>query len=740
MGNTIVVKNIEELNAAIKKVQPGDIVILQNGEWKDATIKLLCSGTKEKPILFKAQTAGKVIITGHSQLRLGGDYIVVDGLYFINGYAGEDPVINFRVDNKHLANSCRVTNTSINDFNNPKRMDENYWVAFYGKNNRLDHCSFRDKKNLGVLLAVILDDERSRENYHAIDHNYFGRRPPLGSNGGEIIRVGVSQHCEFNSNTQITDNFFEYCDGETEIVSIKSCSNVVRGNLFKESQGGVVLRHGNYNTVENNIFFGNDKEGTGGVRVINRGQWVVNNLFYKCRGIDFRSPLSVMNGVPNSAPNRYVQVTDAVIANNSFYNCAAISLCEGSDTERSLPPDHVLFVNNIFYNTTDREIYHSYDNIGGISFAGNKVSAVVPQSLVAGFTRTSISFQKQGLVSIPKVNGSVTMLNDSLKNVSPSRLQRELSAMPGFSGADLVKQIQSNAFSDCGAVWFKDHQSYTVKKIQVVNCATAADIYTQLEKGPSSIILHLTASEYDFDKPLVINGDIRFTSPGKLIKINCIASTRSLFEIRGKGSLSLHNLQIDGNGIKAAHFISSSDDGGVEHYTLSIEKCRISGLSETNGCRDILYTYKSSYADSILVKNSEFTQCSTNGFTMNAENDNKGLYSAEKIVISNNLFELNNGMLLDIYRGGNDESTMGPSLIFIHNHIRIENPGKQPWIQLTGVQKSSITKNNFINKDPAQILIVYKDLVRAHHSLSDNKMPGKTETNSFVVSRDNTEK
>ena len=79
---------------------------------------------------------------------------------------------------------------------------------------------------MGVLMAVIIDDERSRENFHSIDHNYFGLRIPLASNSGEIIRIGVSQHCEFNSNTQITDNFFEHCDGETEIISIKSGSNV----------------------------------------------------------------------------------------------------------------------------------------------------------------------------------------------------------------------------------------------------------------------------------------------------------------------------------------------------------------------------------------------------------------------------------------------------------------------------------------------------------------------------------
>src|SRR6185503_2762170 len=240
-ATTIIVKNIDELNTANKNAKAGDIIILQNGDWKDVTIKLNCTGTAEKPITFKAQAAGKVMITGNSRLKIGGTFIVVDGFYFMNGFAGDDDVITFRTDDKQLANNCRVTNTVINDFNNLKRVDENYWIAFYGKNNRLDHCSFIDKKNIGVLLAVILDDDRSRGNFHSIDHNYFGRRPPLASNGGEIIRVGVSQHCQYNSNTQIKNNFFENCDGETEIISIKSCSNIVEGNVFKECQGSVVL-------------------------------------------------------------------------------------------------------------------------------------------------------------------------------------------------------------------------------------------------------------------------------------------------------------------------------------------------------------------------------------------------------------------------------------------------------------------------------------------------------------------
>src|SRR5882757_684617 len=100
MANTIPVKNIDELKKANKDAKPGDIIVLQNGEWKDVTIALNCAGTKEQPVTFKAETTGKVIIAGHSQLKLGGTFIVIDGFYFTNGYAGDDAVIDFRIDKK----------------------------------------------------------------------------------------------------------------------------------------------------------------------------------------------------------------------------------------------------------------------------------------------------------------------------------------------------------------------------------------------------------------------------------------------------------------------------------------------------------------------------------------------------------------------------------------------------------------------------------------------------------------
>ncbi|HEY5970242.1 MAG TPA: polysaccharide lyase 6 family protein [Chitinophagaceae bacterium] len=698
-SNIITVKNIEELNSANKNAKPGDTIILKNGEWKNVTISLDCIGSKEKPVVIKAQTPGKVLITGNSKLKIGGQDIIVDGLYFTNGYAGKDAVITFRTDNKHLANDCRLTNTVINDFNNPKRMDENNWVTFYGKKNRLDHCSFIDKKNMGVLLAVILDDERSRENFHSIDHNYFGRRLPLASNGGEIIRVGISQHCQFNSNTRINANFFEDCDGEAEIISIKSCANEVKGNVFKESQGSVVLRHGDNNIVMNNYFLGNDKVGSGGVRVINKGQHVSNNIFYKCRGTDFRSPLVIMNGVPNSPPTRYVQVTNAEIVDNTFYESSPISLCEGSDAERTLSPDNVNFSNNAFYNTRDSAIYNAYDDIKGFHFTNNKVSNKINQSLTDGFTKT--------------------ILSSSVSNIPIAE-----------------KQVYTNS----GANWFKKYSIAASKKPIIINCSTGDEVYKQLERN-EDVIIQLTGKEYKINEPFVISKTVQFKSDKKNPIIFETENILSVFILSGKGNLILNSINIDGKNVKATHFISSDSNGYSDHYNLTINNCSLQNFDSGVGCQTIFQAFKSMTADSIVINNNSFTNNNCNFFSMKNEEDNKGYYNAEKIIIRHNNFNSQNGTLLNVYRGGSDESTLGPNLTFSHNKLSNCNVA-DPLITLTGVQVSNIFSNNFSNCNPSSTLIFYKDIVRAKHSFERNTLTnsGKIEKNGFVAEKGNTTK
>ena len=176
------VHTIKEFNDRVSKVQPGDSIILANGVWNDAELLFETNGTAQKPITLTVEEKGKVVLEGASNLRIAGDYLIVKGLVFKNGYTPTNAVISFRKDREVMANNSRLTECVIDNFNNPERQVQDYWVTIYGKNNRIDHNHISGKKNLGVTMIVGLDTEDSRENNHKIDHNYFGPRPTYGNN------------------------------------------------------------------------------------------------------------------------------------------------------------------------------------------------------------------------------------------------------------------------------------------------------------------------------------------------------------------------------------------------------------------------------------------------------------------------------------------------------------------------------------------------------------------------------
>ena len=69
VDSTILVENIQELNTAISEAVPGNVIVLKNGVWKDVQIKFSGKGSKEAPIVLRAETPGAVTIEGASNLQ-----------------------------------------------------------------------------------------------------------------------------------------------------------------------------------------------------------------------------------------------------------------------------------------------------------------------------------------------------------------------------------------------------------------------------------------------------------------------------------------------------------------------------------------------------------------------------------------------------------------------------------------------------------------------------------------------
>ena len=355
------VKNKEELQEALRNAQPGDHIVMANGQWENIEMKITTNGTEDNPITISAETPSKVIIQGKSNLQLGGDYIKVDGLYFTNGYSPSSSVIQFAVDDT-VANHCIITNCVIKDFNKPQRNLQDLWIILKGRHNQLDHCYLAGKANRGPTVRVDLEGNENINNYHKIINNHFGPRPPKGGPSAETIQIGNSYTSMCPSYTLVADNLFEECNGEVEVISSKTNFNEFRNNVFFKSEGSLVTRHGNYCTVDGNYFIGDEsKSNVGGIRLIGTGHVVTNNYFYNLRGKEFRSPLAVMNGIPKSPLNRYIQVTDVIIAHNSWINCEEpLQFGVGSNVSqkdvlpaseiRSARPMRTVVANNLIYN------------------------------------------------------------------------------------------------------------------------------------------------------------------------------------------------------------------------------------------------------------------------------------------------------------------------------------------------------------------------------------------------------
>lgn len=662
------------LQSALRDAKPGDTLIIGNGRWANLTIKWTASGTKTQLITLRAEEMGKVILTGNSSLRLGGDYQVIDGLVFRDGYAEKGAVIEFMVNDDHVANHSRVTNCAIDHYNPPDRFKQNSWVVFYGRHNRLDHSYLGGKLNLAPAVIVELNDERHRQNFHRIDHNYFGYRPRLGSNGGETLRIGISAFCLFSSNTTVEQNYFERCSGEVEIVSVKSSDNIVRDNVFVECEGVVALRHGDRNLVEGNFFLGNGKPFTGGIRVVNESHLIRGNHLQDLRGERFFGTLAVMNGVPNSLQNRYMPVLDVLVTRNRFFNCGDIEFGTGRDHERSVPPDRCRFEDNLVFHQDARPPVTSLDSLKGVTFTGNRAAMGGQPPSFDGFAFTAQTYAKG---------------TDGL-----------------YAGGDYQPRLPVT-LQECGPTAYTPIPEHPARKyagtVTPVGPGqnTLADAVEASQPGDT---LELTAgANYPIDRtlkvrhPLIIRTPIGASGRATVHVVNNQGEV-PIVELENGGSFTAQGLRFDGasdRGVAQAG-ITTWRQPMIDHLTVMVSDCDFVNFDSERYSAFIMR--KSTFADTVSFVNCTFQKISGNAISLQAETDDTGRYNAEHVTIRNCLFRDIMGSALDLYRGSNDESTTGPLLRLDHcTFINVNNVELGSVLRLTGVQDGDVRNCVFVD-------------------------------------------
>ncbi len=358
----VLVSNITELNTAIASAQAGQTIVMKAGEWKNVQIDFNALATAELPVTLRAEIPGKVIVCGNSSLTFSKPYLVVDGLVFKNGSFTENTsLILFKAD------YSRLTNTVIDNFNPTDYKSAYYWIYFASNHNRVDHCLFTGKSNMGPVMGN--DNENSR--YNRVDSCIIKDIPYIEkANGREILRIWGYGHADETGDDgayfTVEYNLFDRADGEgTEIVSLKSNYNVVRYNTVIASKGGLVGRRGKFNTFEGNIILGQGVEGTTGIRVAGANHKVINNYISGVSedGLRLIAGEYYKTSLTNSfAPKKkdlpkYLQVQNGYFANNLILNCGGNGIDIGFSYKNDWPnlqmvliPESNRFVSNLVYN------------------------------------------------------------------------------------------------------------------------------------------------------------------------------------------------------------------------------------------------------------------------------------------------------------------------------------------------------------------------------------------------------
>jgi poly(beta-D-mannuronate) lyase len=706
----VFVKDIAQLEKAIKLANPGDVIVLSNGVWKDAQIAFYGLGTESQPITLRAEEAGKVFIEGESYLHLGGEHLNVEGLYFKNGYSPTSSIIGFQINEDSTAFNCKVTNCVIENFTKPSRLSNDHWIDFFGKHNILDHCYIAGKSNDGETIRVFQTGNKHNKNHHQITNNYFGPRPRKGGPRGETIRIGDSKTHMTPGYVTVSNNFFDACNGEVETISDKTNFNTFRNNIFYKCEGSLVLRHGSFATVDGNIFIGGDESDFyGGVRVVNTGHWITNNYFYKINGSKFRSPLAIMNGIPKSQLNRYRQVTDVVVAYNTWVDCKSTwQVGVGQNMKsadvlpeveiRSAPPIRSIIANNMIYNhQADQTPVINHDKIDGILFTNNIIDNHGKEFSQFNAVQNQELKMKQlnEWLFVPEEE-QAAVLDDVYEGYDFEKIKKDL------LGNSRTDQNRVGAFNRLAAAekfaidkkkygpsWYSSEA--TAKTANVITASAAdGELAVKIAEAQDGDIIELSDELYLLTEPLKIDKEITIRSKGekKTQLLYKGAKNTPVFEMNPYGDIKLSKLSLKGSADQMT--FATLPENMRAAYKISINACDI----EEFAC--ILEASKGSFADSIHLQNTSIKNCKR-GIILAAEE--KGDYNAEMLTIENCTFTNIQSDVINFYRGGYDESTIGGCLSIQNSSF--QNCGSKEktgtLLKTRGIVNVSISGNTFQN-------------------------------------------
>ncbi len=391
-GRKVYVSDEDELEDALDDMLPGDTIILADGVYDCSSISLTAlGGTNAQPVVVMAENKGQATITGSASFRFNQcSYITIRDLDF-----DVEVYTIFKLTGCDHIRICYNTLKNQGDDGSKWIIIGDVWDNASNTSccNKVDHNLFDGKDDSGAWLVIDgnhggEDGENICSRYDTISYNHFRNNGPRADNEKETIRIGMSDLSMSSAYCTVEYNLFEACNGDPEIISVKSCDNVVQNNTFVECLGTVSLRHGNRNVVRGNFFFGNgvtgtdtegDEIGCGGVRVYGKDHKIYNNYFEGLTGSTWDAACTITNGDKANVDDSYSGLSSHFVPENLEFvhntlvnNASDIEIGYDNNDNYGKAPVNCLIANNIVVQDENPvATVHNTSSLNGVSFAGN---------------------------------------------------------------------------------------------------------------------------------------------------------------------------------------------------------------------------------------------------------------------------------------------------------------------------------------------------------------------------------
>ena len=171
-----------------------------------------------------------------------------------------------------------------------EHQDSDYWVEVKGVGNTVRNCRFSEKtghdysgSSAGQQLLQSRVSATSHHNniLNNVFRDYTYEPGTDRGNGYETIQIRDGDDETNEGFNLVEGNYFQHCDCEAEIISIKTSHNVIRNNAFEDNMGALTFRSHDNNIAEGNVFVAHDRDNDeyGGIRIYGKNHVLDDNWF-----------------------------------------------------------------------------------------------------------------------------------------------------------------------------------------------------------------------------------------------------------------------------------------------------------------------------------------------------------------------------------------------------------------------------------------------------------------------------